>query len=145
MNQDRVGQAPSVGAGTSIGFLISDSLLPSVPDGAPSPSIWSDGTATAVFIASCIAAVFGIYKTFTESIKHNGLLLGSIVGFFKALTALLAAICTIGALQKLFEKRASIRQMIISVVVLGSLAWLMRKLINGEAVYSNRRLAVQGD
>lgn len=124
-----------------LGTIIASSLLPTVPEGIDKPSEFSDTSATVIIVASVLMSLFGIFKTFVASIKHNGMTLGIIVAIFKIVTALLAAICTIGLLQKLFQKDRSLGQFFVSIVLLGAFAWVMKKLINGRAVYESRQLA----
>ena len=83
-------------------------------------------------------AVVGCLKTIFSSIKHNGLVLGIIVAIFKILAAVLAAVCAIGFLGKIFEDNASFSSRMIGLVFFGLLLWVMRKLINGDEVRARR-------
>ena len=116
-----------------IAFVIGATL---VPEGRE----FADETAAAV--VSSIGGVIGLIAcgmTFMLSIKHNGLVLGIIIGVFKIMASLLAAICAIGLLGKIFGKdTGSFASRMFAVVVFGILLWMIQKLINGDEVYARR-------
>jgi hypothetical protein len=116
-----------------IGFMIAASL---VPEGGEFEN------ETAAIVVAGIGGVIGLggcVMTFILSIKHNGLFLGIIIGVFKVVAALLAALCAIGLLGKIFGKdTGSFAARMMAVVVFGILLWMIQKLINGDEVYSRR-------
>jgi hypothetical protein len=74
--------------------------------------------------------------TFVFSIKHNGLLVGLVIGIFKVMAAMLAMLCAVGLLGKMFNRdRASSSARLLSIAIFGILLWAMTKLINGDNVY----------
>lgn len=74
--------------------------------------------------------------TFVLSIKHNGLLVGLVIGIFKVMAAMLAMLCAVGLLGKIFNRdRASSSARLLSIAIFGILLWAMTKLINGDNVY----------
>ena len=81
-----------------IGFVIGATL---VPEGG----VFENETA-AVVVAGIggVIGLVGCLMTFILSIKHNGFFLGIIIGIFKVMAALLAAVCAIGLLGKIFGK-----------------------------------------
>jgi len=116
-----------------IGLVIAGSL---VPEGRE----FQDETA-AVVVAGIggVFALFACIMTFILAIKHNGLFVGIILGIFKVVAALLAAVCAIGLIGKIFDQEGgSFVSRIFAVVVFGFLLWVMRKLINGDEVYARR-------
>jgi len=115
-----------------IGFVIATSL---VPEGK---EFEDEAVALVVTGFGGVIAVIGCLKTVFSSIKHNGLVLGIIVAIFKILAAVLAAVCAIGFLGKIFEDKASFSSRMIGLVFFGLLLWVMRKLINGDEVRARR-------
>ena len=85
-----------------------------------------------------IVAGFGILTTFVLSIKHNGLILGIIVAVFKVVASVVCALCLLGCLGTIFGKSNSLSTKLMGFVLLGFLMWILRKLINGEAVMARR-------
>lgn len=101
-----------------------------------------DLTASAILVwgIAVVVALYGAYMTFAISIRHNGLALGIVVGCFKVLSSVLAAIISLGALSKAFENSdISAGKRLLALLVFGLMAWMMTKLINGEAVYAKRQ------
>lgn len=87
-----------------------------------------------------IVALYGAYMTIAASIQHNGIALGIVVGAFKLLASVLAAVISLGALSKAFESSdISAGKRLMALVIFGLMAWMMTKLINGEAVHAKRR------
>ena len=116
-----------------IGFAIGATL---VPEGGEFEN------ETAAVVVAGIGGVIGLggcVMTFISSIKHNGLFLGTVIGIFKVMAALLAAVCAIGLLGKIFgEEGGSFASRMFAFVVFGFLLWMIRKLINGDEVYARR-------
>lgn len=70
------------------------------------------------------------------SILHNrNTVLGLFVGVFKVLSSLLGVLVLIGSLNKMFEKDARTKNVILALMVMSAFVWLGNKLINGERVY----------
>ena len=116
-----------------IGFVIGTTL---VPEGG----VFENETA-AVVVAGIggVIGLVGCLMTFILSIKHNGLFLGAVIGIFKVMAALLAAVCAIGLLGKIFGKDAgSFSKRMMAAIVFGILLWMIQKLINGDEVYIRR-------
>lgn len=103
-------------------------------------------TAMLVWGIAIIVALYGAYMTFAASIRHNGLALGILIGCFKVLSSVLAAIISLGAISKVFENSdISVGKRLLALAIFGLLAWMMARLINGEEVYARRALAVRHD
>jgi len=113
-------------------FVIAVSL---VPEGK---EFEDETVAMVVMGVGGVIAVVGCLKTIFSSIKHNGLVLGIVIAIFKILAAVLAAVCAIGFLGKIFEDNASFASRMIGLVFFGLLLWVMRKLINGDEVRARR-------
>lgn len=119
-----------------IGSVVASSF---VPEGGQ----FFDSALAMIFVAAGIlGAVYGAYRTFLESMDHNGLVLGLIIGFFKVFIAVAVAILTIGYLNKVFSSspHVSLGKRVIAAVFLAGLLWVVSKLINGEAYYASRGL-----
>tara|TARA_A100001037_G_C15042593_1_gene586227 strand:+ start:91 stop:633 length:543 start_codon:yes stop_codon:yes gene_type:complete len=116
-----------------IGFVIAATL---VPEGRE----FRDET-SAVVVAG-IGGVFALLScvmTFILAIKHNGFFIGIILGIFKVMAALLAAVCAIGLLGKIFgEQGGSFASKMFALIFFGLLLWMIGKLINGDEVYARR-------
>lgn len=96
-------------------------------------------SAMLVWGVAIIVALYGAYMIFVASILHNGLALGLCIGCFKVLSSVLAAVISLGALSKAFgNSDISIGKRMVALAVFGLMAWMMAKLINGEAVYAQR-------
>ncbi len=115
-----------------IGFAIAAFL---VPEGRE----FEDETA-AVVVAGIggVVGLFACLMAFILAIKHNGLFIGIIIGIFKVVAALLAAVCAIGLLGKLFDQGSSVASKVLAAAVFGILLWMIQKLINGDKVYARR-------
>ena len=83
----------------AIAFFIASTLVPEGQELSDEPA--------AVVVASIggVLALIACVKTFVISIRHNGLVVGVIVGIFKVAAAVLAAVCALGLLGQIFEKK----------------------------------------
>jgi len=102
------------------------------------------GTAMPTWAIAIIVALYGSYMIFAASIRHNGMALGLIIGCFKIISSVLAAVISLGALSKVFEKSdISAGKRMLALALFGLLAWMMTRLINGQAVYAKRSMLCQ--
>ena len=86
-----------------------------------------------------VLALIACAMTFVISIRHNGLVVGIIIGIFKVMAAVLAAVCALGLLGQIFEKKGgSTASRLLALAVFGILLWLINKLINGDEVHARR-------
>ena len=116
-----------------IAFFIAATL---VPEGQ---EVFDDSLSSIVVGIGGVLGSISCVIVFFLSIKHNGLFVGVIVGIFKVMAAVLAAVCAIGLLGKIFGKdTGSFAARMFAVVVFGTLLWMMTKLINGDEVYERR-------
>ena len=116
-----------------IGFVIGATLAPEGQEFSDEP------VAVVVISIGGVVALIACVMTFILSVKHNGPVLGIIIGIFKIMAAILAAVCAIGLLGKIFGKdTGSFAARMFAVVVFGILLWMMTKLINGDEVYERR-------
>lgn len=116
-----------------IAFFIAATL---VPEGQ---EVFDDSLSSIVVGIGGILGLISCAMAFVFSIKHNGLFVGIIVGMFKMMAAVLATVCAIGLLGKIFSKdTGSFAVRMFVVAVFGMLLWMMTKLINGDAVYERR-------
>lgn len=117
------------------GFIV---LLYFIPKGAPDDYdiFWSSSTSQAVTVMTIGYTFYFIVLTFISSIKHNGLALGLVVGTFKVISSLVIVAFAAGWLNKVFGGGGmrSIVQWIIMTLVLGLFGWVIKKLVNGDAV-----------
>ncbi len=111
--------------------------LDSTPEGAE-VNLLDETIEIIVWSIGGIVAGFGILTTFVLSIKHNGLILGIIVAVFKVVASVVCALCLLGCLGTIFGKSNSLSAKLMGFVLLGFLMWILRKLINGEAVMARR-------
>ena len=111
--------------------------LDSTPEGAQ-VNLFDETVEIMVWSIGGIVAGCGILATFALSIKHNGLILGIIVAVFKIVASLVCALCLLGGLSSIFSKSNSLSAKLMAFVLLGFLMWILRKLINGEAVMARR-------
>ncbi len=117
----------------TIAFLIAATL---VPEGQ---EVLDDSLSSIVVGIGGVLGLISCVMAFVLSIKHNGLFLGVIVGIFKVMAAVLAAICAIGLVGKIFDKESgSSAERMFALVIFGVLLWMMSKLINGDEVYERR-------
>jgi len=97
------------------------------------------GSSSAVTVTTAGCVVYCIIMSYIQAIKHNGIILGVVVGTFKVVSALIITISAIGWLNKMFGNgHKSIGTWIMMVLVLGLFGWVVRKLVNGEAVALKR-------
>jgi hypothetical protein len=122
--------APVIGLMVAGSLIVCQECKEFVPSDEP--------LATGVGIVFVAFALFASVKTFMTAIKHNGALIGIIVGIFKVFAAILAAICTLGFIGKILDEHGTFASKIISVVLFGALLWTIRKLINGDEFYAQR-------
>jgi len=119
--------------GPIIAFLIAATLVPEGNELVDEPI-----ALIVMGFGGIIAAISGSIS-FIIAIKHNGLFLGIVVGIFKVLAGLLAGVCAIGLIAKIFGKdTGSFATRMFAIIVFGALLWMMNKLINGDEVHSRR-------
>ena len=117
----------------AIAFMIAATLVPEGKELSDEPA------AVVVTIIGGVLALIACVMTFVVSIRHNGLVVGVIIGIFKVAAALLVGVCAIGLLGKIFSKEGgSAGSKILAVVVFGILLWITQKLINGDEVHARR-------
>lgn len=96
-------------------------------------------TVILVWSIAIVVALYGTYMIFAASIRHNGLALGIVIGCFKVLSSVFAAVVSLGALSKAFgNSDMSFGKRLLALAVFGLMAWIMTRLINGKAVYARR-------
>ena len=116
-----------------IAFFIAATL---VPEGQ---EVFDDSLSSIVVGIGGVLGLISCVMAFVLSIKHNGLFVGVIVGIFKVMAAVLAAVCALGLLGKIFEKKGgSTASRLLALAVFGILLWLITRLINGDEVHARR-------
>lgn len=76
------------------------------------------------------------------TLAGKGMMLLAGIFAFKVMSSVLAALLSLGGLSNAFwNSDAPLGQRITALLMFGALAWLMGKLINGEAVYARRALS----
>ncbi len=124
-----------------IGFIF---LTLFVPTDAPDNYDMFMGSSSASGITYTIiaAVIYCIFKTYAEAIKSNGMLLGLIIGTFKVFASILITLVSIGWISKAFNgEYKSLATWVIMVILLGGFGWVIKKLVNGEAVALKRHQA----
>ena len=95
-----------------------------------------------VFLGGGILSLLCILKVIFSSIKHNGLILGLFIGFFKILSAVIVAILSIGLIGRIFDsENATFFQRMFALIFFGILLFVIGKLINGIEVRERRAIA----
>ena len=95
-----------------------------------------------VFLGGGILSLLCILKVIVSSIKHNGLILGLFIGFFKILSAVIIAILSIGLIGRIFDsENATFSQRMFALLFFGILLFVIGKLINGIEVRDRRAIA----
>jgi len=95
-----------------------------------------------VFLGGGILSFLCILKVIFSSIKHNGLILGLFIGFFKILSAVIVAILSIGLIGRIFDsENATFSQRMFALLFFGILLFVIGKLINGIEVKERRAIA----
>ena len=95
-----------------------------------------------VFLGGGILSLLCILKVIFSSIKHNGLILGLFIGFFKILSAVIVAILSIGLIGRIFDsENATFFQRMFALIFFGILLFVIGKLINGNEVMERRAIA----
>jgi hypothetical protein len=95
-----------------------------------------------VSLGCAILSLLCILKVILSSIKHNGLILGLFISFFKILSAVIIAILSIGLIGRIFDsEKATFSQRMFALVLFGILLFVIRKLINGTEVRERREIA----
>ncbi len=92
---------------------------------------------TALWVGIALS-MFGVFKTLHASIRHNGLLLGLLIGVFKTVCAIFVTLLLLGKIADFFSDDASVGQRLLSVVVFGAFLWVLNCLVNGERVMARR-------
>ena len=92
-----------------------------------------------VLLGGGILSLLCILKVIFSSIKHNGLILGLFIGFFKILSAVIVAILSIGLIGRIFDsENATFFQRMFALLFFGILLFVIGKLINGIEVRDRR-------
>ena len=95
-----------------------------------------------VLLGGGILSLLCILKVIFSSIKHNGLILGLFIGFFKILSAVIVAILSIGLIGRIFDsENATFSQRMFALIFFGILLFVIGKLINGIEVRERRAIA----
>ncbi len=89
--------------------------------------IWYTGLA--------LAALFALWCIRLSVIHNHSLVLGVLVGIFKLLASVLAALFLVGQFLKIQDKKAGVKDAIAATLTIGVTVWLINKLVNGERVY----------
>ena len=121
-----------------IGFLI---LLYFKPGNATADydMFFGSNSSTAVVVIAGLSIFYCILMTYVQAVKCNNLVLGIVVGTFKVISALIMTLFAIGWLNKMFgEQNRTIGTWIVMTLMLGLFAWVVRKMVNGEAVTLKR-------
>jgi hypothetical protein len=116
-----------------IAFFIAATLAPEGQE------VFDDSLSSIVVGIGGVLGLISCVMAFVISIKHNGLFVGAIVGIFKVMAAVLAAVCALGLLGKMFSKdTGSFAARMFAFAVFGILLWIVTELINGDDVYKRR-------
>jgi len=91
-------------------------------------------------IVGTIFLLIAIIAIFVSSIRHNGLLIGLVVGSFKLIASLLIVTLAVSLIER-FMNPASRMSRLSYVLLFGLLGWVLYRMINGEKVMQ-RRLAL---
>jgi hypothetical protein len=122
-------------------------LLYFKPENAPEDYdiLWGSSSSTSVVIVAAGYVAYCAMMTYITAIKHNGFILGIVVGTFKVASALLITLFAVGWLNKMFGNQPkSLGTWIVMVLILGLFGWVVKKMVNGEAVMLKRLQVQQG-
>jgi len=105
--------------------------------------LWGSTSSSGIVIIATLCVAYCIIMSYAQAIKHNNFFLGAVVGTFKVVSSLIITLCAIGWLNKMFGNQyRTIGTWIVMTLLLGLFGWVIRKLVNGEAV-TLKRLRVQ--
>ncbi len=101
---------------------------------------WEDTQHKIICSIGVVPTLLSILKTLLNCISNNGIILGPIMFLFKMLAAMISIFVVIGIFQKVFgedgEKR-TVRNLLLGTIIFGTLAFFIKKLINGDRVELN--------
>ena len=84
--------------------------------------------------ATCLT-LFSLYKTFINSISANGLIIGIVIGIFKAVSSIIIIFSVIGFINRITEKNKSFGNTLIFITIFTWIfAWILKTLVNGHRV-----------
>ena len=102
--------------------------------------LWEGGQQKFITIVGLIGTVSALFIMYKNSISANGFLVGTVVFLFKLIASLITDLVAIGICNKLFSKSRSVKMVIVTMIVFGLFSFILKHLINGDAV-EQRRLA----
>ena len=120
-----------------IGGMVSLSFVP-----GKGGDFFDNPASTAFFVIGVLVAGYGCYRAFLESVTHNGIVLGLVIGIFKMLIAAVVVLFSIDQLKKATSGKSGVTltHRLGALAFLAVLWWFTSKLVNGEAYYSARGL-----
>jgi hypothetical protein len=82
-----------------------------------------------------LGGVICLILSFKSSVEHNGIMLGIIVAIFKNIASIVMILFVIGWISKAREQKyRSLGEWVMMYLILGLFGWVVRKLVNGQAV-----------
>lgn len=83
--------------------------------------------------------------TVYNAVRYNkSIILGLIVGVGKVLISILMAVTFVGSFRAVFDRRKTIRQSLAFALVVATLGFLWKLLVNGERVYRQKGWSFEG-
>lgn len=118
-----------------IGGMVSASFVP-----GNGGDFFDNAASSAFFVTGVLVAGYGCHRAFLESVTHNGIVLGLVIGIFKMFIAAMVVLFSVSKLRSATRGQNGVAYRLEAVAFLAVLWWLTSKLVNGEAYYSARGL-----
>ncbi len=97
------------------------------------------GTQKIIFMLSLVLAILSSIITIVLSIKYNkNIFIGMIIGVFKVIISCLGVLILFFQFLTVLSEKSSSRDKIVATMIIGSLIYITKSLINGEEVYENK-------
>ena len=105
---------------------------------------WEGGQQKFIVIVGLIGTAWATSIMYKNSIAANGLGLGLAVFLFKLIASFITVLVVVGICNKLFSQSRSVKTVLVTMIVFGLFSFILKQLINGDAV-AQKRLAARAN